>query len=117
MSEPTPRTIAGSSDTKTPRRNGRPMRVGGGPPNYLENGLAAVAQPLKGITADGSVIPGLFRIEKTGVPTHAMRDAAQAFLGSLNNDQRDKTTFPIDTLEWRKWSNIHRTIMRHGGPA
>jgi hypothetical protein len=116
MSEPTRQTITGSADTKRPRRNGRPMRLGGGPPNYLEHGLAAAAQPLKGITTDGTVIPGLFRIEKTGVPTRAVRDAALAFLGSLNGEQRTKTNFPIDTIEWRKWSNIHRTIMRHGMP-
>ena len=114
MSDPTPRT--GSSDAKTPRRNSRPMRVGGGPPNYLENAMAAVAQPLKGITADGTVIPGLFTIEKTGVSMRALLDAARAFLASLSNEQRAKTKFPIGTTEWRKWSNIHRTIMRHGMP-
>jgi len=92
------------------------MRLGGGPPNYVENALAAVAQPLKGITADGTTIPGLFPIEKTGVSIQSIREAAEAFLGSLNSQQRTKTLFPIDTVEWRKWSNIHRTIMRHGMP-
>ena len=116
MSEPTPRSSPASSETSSPRRNGRPMRLGGGPPNYVENALAAVAQPLKGITADGTIIPGLFRIEKTGVSTQFIREAAEAFLGSLNSQQRAKTMFPIDTVEWRKWSNIHRTIMRHGMP-
>jgi hypothetical protein len=78
--------------------------------------MAAVAQPLKGITADGTVISGLFRIEKTGVSMRALLDAARAFLASLSNEQRAKTKFPIGTTEWRKWSNIHRTIMRHGMP-
>jgi Protein of unknown function (DUF3500) len=104
------------ANTSSPRRNGRPMRLGGGPPNYLENALAAVAQPLKGITTDGTVVPGLFRIDNTGVSTAAIREAAENFLASLNDTQRDKTILPIDTGEWRKWSNIHRTIMRHGMP-
>lgn len=106
----------GSSETNAPRRNGRPMRIGGGPPQYLENALAAVAEPLKGITTDGTVMPGLFRIEKTGVATRVLLDAARTFLASLSGEQRAKAKFPIDTTEWRKWSNIHRTIMRHGIP-
>jgi hypothetical protein len=108
--------ISTGVNTSSPRRNGRPMRVGGGPPNYVENALAAVKQPLKGITTDGTVIPGLFPIERTGVSTAAIREAAENFLASLSKAQRDKTIFPIDTVEWRKWSNIHRTIMRHGMP-
>ena len=92
------------------------MRLGGGPPNYVENALTAVAQPVKGVTAGGTVIPGLFRIEKTGVPTGSVREAAEAFLVSLNSEQRAKTIFPVDTVEWRKWSNTHRTNMRHGMP-
>jgi hypothetical protein len=90
--------------------------MGGGPPGYVENGLAAAAQPFKGITADGKVVPGLFPIRKTGVPTEPIRKAAEAVLASLNPEQRDQTLFPVDTVEWRKWSNIHRTLMRHGTP-
>ncbi len=100
----------------SPRRNGRPMRIGGGPPGYLENALAAAAEPLKGITTDGTAIPNLFSVEKTGVSTAAIREAAERFIASLTDAQRDKVLFPIDTIEWRKWSNIHRTIMRHGMP-
>jgi hypothetical protein len=62
------------------------------------------------------VVPDLFPIAKTGVPTHSIREAAEDFLGLLSADQRAKTLFPIDTIEWRKWSNIHRTLMRHGMP-
>jgi hypothetical protein len=98
------------------RRNGRPLRLRGGPEGYLENALGAVAQPFKGITTDGNVIPGLIAIQKTGVTTKSIREAAEDFLSSLNVDQRAKTVFPIETVEWRKWSNIHRTIMRHGMP-
>jgi hypothetical protein len=100
----------------SPRRNGRPIDIGGGPAGYLENGLNAAAQPFRGITSDGSVISGLFPVKKTGVSTQPIREAAEDFLGSLKAAQRDRAVFPIDTIEWRKWSNIHRTIMRHGIP-
>jgi len=94
----------------------RPLFTKGGPPGYLENSLAAAGEPFKGITTDGTVIPGLFQIRRTGLPTHSIREAAEAFLGSLSPEQRAKTFFPVDTPEWRKWSNIHPTLMRHGMP-
>jgi Protein of unknown function (DUF3500) len=94
----------------------RALRMGGGPAGYVENALKAVAEPFKGVTADGRVAPGLFPLQKTGVPTDSIREAAEEFLASLNPEQRAKTLFPVDAVEWRKWSNIHRTLMRHGTP-
>jgi len=82
----------------------------------LEKSLAAAAEPFKGITTNGTVIPGLFGIEKIGVSTETIRDAAEAFLGALSAELRVKTVFPVDTDQWRKWSNIHPTLMRHGTP-
>ena len=94
----------------------RPLHTKGGSPGYLEKSLAAAAEPFKGITNDGTVIPGLFSIQKTGVPTGSIKQAAEDFLGSLSPEQRAKTLFAVDTAEWRKWSNIHPTLMRHGMP-
>jgi Protein of unknown function (DUF3500) len=94
----------------------RPLHTRGGSPGYLEKSLAAAAEPFKGITTDGIVIPGLFSIEKTGVPTASIKQAVENFLDSLNQEQRAKTFFPVDTIEWRRWSNIHPTLMRHGMP-
>jgi len=99
-----------------PRRNGRPLKYGGGPPNYLQNGLEAVAEPFTGNTTNGLVVPGLFPIGATGVSTQTIREAAEAYLGSLSAEQRARALFPVDANEWRMWSNIHRTIMRHGVP-
>jgi len=114
MSKSDPRSA--TTPAASPRRNGRPLDIGGGPSGYLENGLNAASQPFKGITTDGSVIPSLFPIQQTGISTQSIREAAKNFLGSLKAEQRDRALFPVDTIEWRKWSNIHRTIMRHGIP-
>jgi len=65
-------------------------------------------QPFKGLTADGTIEPGLFPIQATGVSTAPVREAAQRFLQALTPEQRAKTTFPIDDEEWLKWSNVHR---------
>jgi hypothetical protein len=103
-------------ETAAQRGPNRPLFTKGGPPNYVEKSLGAAAEPFKGITSDGSIIPGLFGIQKTGVSTQSIREAAEAFVSSLTVEQRRKSVFPVDTDQWRKWSNIHPTLMRHGTP-
>lgn len=85
------------------------------PAAYLERsrswsvGMEAdgLAEVFRGVTADGTVMPGLFEVRSTGVSTNPVREAADAFLGSLTPGQRDRTVFPIDDVEWRKWANQH----------
>lgn len=64
-----------------------------------------LAEPFKGVTTDGTVRPGLFSIRSTGVSTEPVRKAAIAFLAALKPEQRSKTVFPVDDVEWRKWMN------------
>ncbi len=64
-----------------------------------------LAEPYKGITTDGHAATGLFSIRSTGVSTDGVRKAADAFLAALTKDQRDKTLFAVDDVEWRKWMN------------
>ncbi len=68
---------------------------------------AGLAAPFKGITTDGNVIPGLFPIQKTGISTAPVRNAAEKFLAALTAEQRAKTMFAVDDPEWRKWMNQH----------
>ena len=81
---------------------------------YGEAGRRSLAEPFRGITTDGDVVPGLFSVESTGVSTQAVLEAANAFLASLDPPQRDTATFGIDDEAWRAWSNIHPFVMRHG---
>jgi Protein of unknown function (DUF3500) len=67
-------------------------------------GLAA---PFKGITTDGTVVPGLYEIRATGVTTAPVREAAQRFIATLTGEQRANTLFPVEDIEWRKWANQH----------
>ena len=41
-----------------------------------------LAEPFKGVTANGTITPGLFPIRSTGVSTAPVRTAAVAFLAS-----------------------------------
>jgi hypothetical protein len=66
---------------------------------------AGLNEPFRGITTDGKVQPGLFKLAASGVSTEPVRVAADAFLHALAPEQRAKTVFPIDDDEWRKWMN------------
>ncbi len=89
-----------SSQTPPPKRP---------PEELLRLSLAAekpgLAEPYKGITANGQLEPGLFAIRSTGVSTEPVRKAAATFLSGLTPEQRTKTVFAADDVEWRKWMN------------
>jgi len=72
-----------------------------------QNEERGLAEPFKGMTAAGTVEPGLFTVQSTGVSTEPVRKAAETFLAALTPDQRARTTFKVDDNEWRKWMNQH----------
>jgi hypothetical protein len=78
------------------------------PPGYMAMAEAALAEKFKGITADGKVVPGLFSVKRTGVSTKPIQDAAETFIAALGPPQKAKTLYPVESDEWRRWSNIHR---------
>ena len=66
-----------------------------------------LAEPFRGITAAGTAEPNLYPVRSTGVTTEPVRTAAVAFLASLTDEQRRRTSFAVDDAEWRKWMNQH----------
>src|SRR4029077_4252180 len=74
-----------------------------------------LAEPFKGITTDGTVVPNLFPARSTGVSTAPVVTAAKAFRAALSEPQRTKTLFAIDDPEWRKWMNQHFYIRQGVG--
>jgi hypothetical protein len=66
-----------------------------------------IAEPFRGITRNGEVIPGLFSIGPTGFSTESICQAATAFLDSLMPNQQQKVLFNVDDVKWRKWMNVH----------
>ena len=81
---------------------------------YVQHGEASVAEAFKGITTDGSVVPGLFPVQATGIATRPIAAAAELFLQSLGAEQQAAARFPVDSDAWRRWSNFHVYLMRHG---
>ena len=80
---------------------------GKGGNRFAELEKRAIAEPFVGVTTNGEVEPGLFKIKSTGVSITPVKDATLAFLESLTEKQRAKTTFPVDDSEWRRWANQH----------
>ena len=68
---------------------------------------ATLKEPFKGVFFNGQEAKDLFSIKQTGVSTKPIKEAAQAFLEGLSKEQRKKTIFPMDDIEWRKWDNRH----------
>ena len=100
----------------------RPVRSGRALPselpertkNDIETAESLIAQDFKGVTTHGTPVPGLYSIAKTGLPTNGITSAVDAFLALLSPDQRDAAMFSVDSGAWRRWSNIHPFLMRHG---
>jgi hypothetical protein len=80
----------------------------------LERAHAATSEPFVGATTDGHAEPGLFALSRTGVSTRSLKDAAEAFLASLDGGKRASATFALDDGAWQRWNNTHPYIMRHG---
>jgi hypothetical protein len=87
-------------------------------PDYWRNTLAraeaAIAQPFVGVTTDGAVPPDLFPLQSTGIPTRPIVDAARAFVELLSPAQQALTIYPLESQEWRRWSNWEQYPLRHG---
>jgi hypothetical protein len=79
-----------------------------------ENGERIVGEPFKGITTDGTIVPGLYPLQTTGVSTEPICRAAIDFLEALDPTQRQRASFDISSDAWRRWWNIHPFLMRHG---
>ena len=69
-----------------------------------------LSQPFKGITTNGSVMPGLYRLADEGAPTPQAVDATVALLNQLTPEQLQLTLLPLDSREKNTWQN---TIIRY----
>lgn len=75
--------------------------------SILAEWRAASEAPLRGVTADGRTVPGLFLAQRGVVDTDPLREAAPAFLEALEPADRPNAGLPLDAIERRQWSNVH----------
>ena len=99
--------LALSTALAVAQQPGPPRPPGNGQNRFVQMEQKALAEAFVGITADGKIDPDLFKITPSGVSTQPVQSATLAFLDSLSESDRAKTTFPIGDDEWRKWANQH----------
>jgi hypothetical protein len=63
------------------------------------------AEPYRGLTIDGRVLPDLYKRRSERAPIASMVDAAGQLRNLLSPEQRQLASFPIDAPEWRRWQN------------
>ena len=80
----------------------------------LDRAKAGLAEPFRGVASGNGIVPGLFTIENTGISLAPLLEAARLFVAALITEQRKIASFAIGDEAWRKWSNIHPWLMRHG---
>ena len=92
-------------------------RVEHSPPpiqEIVDERLACLAEPFRGVTTDGTPRDGLHRLDQRAGSTAPIIEAALRFLDGLPAEQRSRATFPMDSDAWRKWINVHMNYFRHG---
>jgi len=89
-------------------------------PSFVQDLLAywrgLYDEPFRGVTNDGVVREGLYHLPAHGTGDPALRIAGEQLLEALDEEERDRFTYPLDAPEWRAWSNpefvIHRVGLR-----
>ena len=73
-----------------------------------------LAEPFRGITADGAVRDGLFELADEGFDPGPAVAAAQALLAGLSDAERSALEQPLDSDHWREWYNPEWLVNTHG---
>ncbi len=89
--------------------------VEGGSASLITPRVEGQHAPFVGITTDGVVRTGMRSLDDAPkVPTAPIVDAALAFVQALSPAQRAQACLPIDSPDWRTWTNVHVAFWRHG---
>ena len=71
----------------------------------LSAALRNYRDPYVGVTANGVPVDGLYHLEETGISHREAVDAAVAYLQTLEGYQLHVARLPMDSPDWRLWSN------------
>jgi hypothetical protein len=73
-----------------------------------------LAEPFRGITADGVVRDGLFELADEGFDPAPALAAARRLLDTLSDGERSAIGHPLDADPWREWYNPEWLVNTHG---
>ncbi len=98
-------------DPKTDKK----QELSGAKKFFAEMEAKALSEPFRGIETENGKESGLFPIKSSGVSTVPIKKAAESFLSSLTQEQKQRTQFGIEDEEWRKWCNVDNGIYDRQG--
>ena len=72
-------------------------------------------EPFVGVTSDGAVREGVYALpDPPPAADPAPAAAAEHLLALLDEERRERVSYPIDAPEWRGWSNPEFVFFRNG---
>lgn len=98
-------------DPKTDKK----QELSGAKKFFAEMEAKALSEPFRGIETENGKESGLFPIKSSGVSNVPIKKAAESFLSSLTQEQKQRTQFGIEDEEWRKWCNVDNGIYDRQG--
>jgi hypothetical protein len=73
----------------------------------LSAALRNYREPYVGVTTDGNPREGLYSLRDTGISSKRAVDAARAYLDSLEEYRLILAKLPLDSPDWRLWTNAY----------
>ena len=64
-----------------------------------------LATPFKGVTTDGNIASGLFKLRPEAAPTRDILAAVRALIARLSPEQKSKVCLPLDSRQRQLWQN------------
>jgi hypothetical protein len=80
----------------------------------VEGWMKRFAEPFRGITTDGNVVPGLFHLAGEDAPSEQMVAAARQLLSVVNADEARLMRRSVVSEHWRIWSNPELYVNHQG---
>ena len=69
-----------------------------------------LSTPFKGVTTDGNIVPGLFKLRPEAAPTREILGAALALIARLSPEQKRKVCLPLDSAAAAALAEQHRSL-------
>ena len=67
-----------------------------------------------GVTADETLLSGLYSLRPNGAPAESMMAAARRLLAMLPPELSTAMRFAVDAREWRRWNNTEMYVYHYG---
>lgn len=71
----------------------------------MEMWRQSVEEPYYGVTSDGQLREGLYKLQDEGAPVEEATKAADKLLRLLDDTQRKAIQHELDSDVWRRWAN------------